>query len=268
MSHHQVASVPPAVLERVPTRPVRAVLALVGLSIGVTVAGSLVVGLVAPASDPLLRRLPVVLALLAMSLVVARRVGWSSLAAGGPSTWRSLGWLAAPVLVALVPLAWGWSPDRSTLAVLVVGYAATGLYEELWFRGVVLRAALPLGPGRAAALTAAVFGASHLPNILFGQNAAVTVAQAVGAATFGFGYAVLRLRTDALWALAATHAVLDLLLHTTGLHGGALWGVMVGQDVVLGVVGLVALRGGRRRAGTQVATQHEELRANVHAIVR
>ena len=46
--------------------------------------------------------------------------------------------------------------------------------------------------------------------------------------------------------LAGTHAVGDLLLHTTGLHGGALWAVMVGQDVVLFVVGLVALRGLRR----------------------
>ena len=78
----------------------------------------------------------------------------------------------------------------------------------------------------------------------------MTAAQAVGAAAFGFGYAVLRLRTNALWVLAATHAVLDLLLHTTGLHGGALWVVMVGQDVVLLVVGLVALRGIRRSDGS------------------
>jgi membrane protease YdiL (CAAX protease family) len=116
------------------------------------------------------------------------------------------------------------------------------VYEELWFRGLALRAALPLGPARAAALTALVFGAVHLANVLFGQNPAVTAAQAVGAACFGFGYAVLRLRTNALWVLAATHAVFDLLLHTTGLHGGALWAVMVGQDLVLLVVGLVAFR--------------------------
>jgi len=227
-------------------RPVRDVLAYVGVSLGVTALGSLVVELVAPESDQLLRRLPVVLVLLVLSLVVARRVGWTAIAAGGPATWRHVGWLTAPVLVALVPLAWGWSPDPTTLLALTLGYAATGVYEELWFRGLALRAALPLGPGRAAALTAAVFGASHLANMLFGQNAAVTAAQAVGAAAFGFGYAALRLRTNALWFLAGTHAVFDLLLHTTGLHGGALWGVMVGQDVVLFVVGLVALRSVRR----------------------
>ncbi|MGZ4595021.1 MAG: CPBP family intramembrane glutamic endopeptidase [Actinomycetes bacterium] len=227
-------------------RPVRDVLGYVGLSLGVTALGSRVVELAAPESDQLLRRLPVVLVLLVMSLAVARRVGWTAIAAGRPATWRHVGWLTAPVLVALVPLAWGWSPDPTTLVALALGYAATGVYEELWFRGLALRAALPLGPGRAAALTAVVFGASHLANVLFGQNVAVTAAQAVGAAAFGFGYAVLRLRTNALWFLAGTHALFDLLLHTTGLHGGALWAVMVGQDIVLFLVGLVALNGLRR----------------------
>lgn len=246
MSRNTVARALPDDLVTTSTRPVRNVLALVGISLGVTAVGSLLVALVAPQSDQLLRRLPVVLVLLAMSLVVARRIGWAAIAAGDPTTWRQVGWLTAPVLLALVPLAWGWSPDPSTLVALTLGYAATGVYEELWFRGVILRTALPLGPGRAAALTAVVFGASHLANAFFGQNIAVTAAQAFGAAAFGFGYAVLRLRTNALWVLAATHAGSDLLLHTTGLHGGALWVVMVGQDVVLFVVGLVALRGVRR----------------------
>lgn len=246
MSRNTVARALPDDLVTTSTRPVRNVLALVGISLGVTAVGSLLVALAAPQSDQLLRRLPVVLVLLAMSLVVARRIGWAAIAAGDPTTWRQVGWLTAPVLLALVPLAWGWSPDPSTLVALTLGYAATGVYEELWFRGVILRTALPLGPGRAAALTAVVFGASHLANAFFGQNIAVTAAQAFGAAAFGFGYAVLRLRTNALWVLAATHAGSDLLLHTTGLHGGALWAVMVGQDVVLFVVGLVALRGVRR----------------------
>lgn len=246
MSRNTVARALPDDVVTTSTRPVRNVLALVGISLGVTAVGSLLVALAAPQSDQLLRRLPVVLVLLAMSLVVARRIGWAAIAAGDPTTWRQVGWLTAPVLLALVPLAWGWSPDPSTLVALTLGYAATGVYEELWFRGVILRTALPLGPGRAAALTAVVFGASHLANAFFGQNIAVTAAQAFGAAAFGFGYAVLRLRTNALWVLAATHAGSDLLLHTTGLHGGALWVVMVGQDVVLFVVGLVALRGVRR----------------------
>lgn len=229
-------------------RPVRTSLALTGASVGLTLVGALAVGLAAPGSDPLLRRLPVVLALLAMALGVARRIGWRRVAAGGPATWRNTSLLVAPALVALVPLAWGWTPDTATLAVLTAGYLATGAYEELWFRGVMLRAALPLGPVRAATLTALLFGAAHLGNIAFGANLAVTLAQAVGAAAGGFGYAILRQRTNAVWALAGIHTVSDLLLHTTGLHGGALWAVLVGHDVALFVVGLLAVRGLRRTA--------------------
>ncbi len=70
----------------------------------------------------------------------------------------------------------------------------------------------------------------------------------MGAAAGGFGYAILRQRTNAVWALAAIHAVSDLLLHTTGLHGGALWAVLVGHDVALFVIGLIAARGLRRAA--------------------
>ncbi|MGN6300250.1 MAG: lysostaphin resistance A-like protein [Angustibacter sp.] len=228
-----------------------AVLALFAVSVGVTVAGAALLGWLAPHTDPTSRRLVVVMLLLVLSLVVVRRIGWSAVGASGPRSWRTTGWLVVPIVLALVPLAWGWSPDPSTLLVLAAGYAATGVYEELWFRGVVLRVALPLGAGRAGALSSAVFGAAHLANVLFGQNVVVTAAQAVGAACFGFGYAVIRMRTRALWVLAATHAVLDLLLHTTGLHGGALWGVMIGQDVLLLTVGFIALpaasaRGSRR----------------------
>lgn len=229
------------------TRPVRAAAALTGLTVGITVAGALLLARVAPGSDETMRRLVVVVLLLALSLLTAWRVGWSAVSAAGPGSWRSQGWLAAPVVLALVPLLWGWAPDRQTLATLVAGYTATGIYEELWFRGIVLRIALPLGAGRAAALSAIVFGAAHLANICFGQNPFIAAAQAVGAAAFGFGYAAVRLRTNALWVLAGAHAVTDLLLHTTGLRGGALWGVMVGQDLLLLAVGLVALRAAAKR---------------------
>lgn len=232
---------------RVP-HPMRDAVGLTGLAVGGTLLGAFVVELVAPESDPLLRRLPVVLLLLLTSLVVARRIGWRQVAAGGARTWHDLRLLAVPLGIALVPLAWGWAPEAGTLLALVVGYAATGAFEELWYRGIVLRAALPLGPVRAATVSAVLFGSAHLANIAFGASPAITAAQAVGSAAGGFGYAVLRLRTNAVWALAFIHGLGDLLLHTTGLRGGALWAVLVGHDVALFVWGLVvarALRPGR-----------------------
>ncbi|MEZ5116066.1 MAG: CPBP family intramembrane glutamic endopeptidase [Candidatus Nanopelagicales bacterium] len=238
-----------------PGHPVRTALALTAAAVVVTLVGAWVVDLLAPSADPLLRRLPVVLALMAMALLAARRIGWREVAAGGPSTWRSLYLLVVPALIALAPLAAGWSPEYAVLGALTLGYAATAVYEELWFRGVMLRSALPLGPVRAAVLTAVLFGASHLANVAFGANLAVTLAQAVGSAAGGFAYAVLRLRTRALWLLVAVHGVGDLLLHTTGLHGGMLWVALVGHDVALFACGLAALPRLRRAPYGASSTQ-------------
>ncbi len=196
------------------------------------------------------RRLVAVLALLVLAVAWSARVGWSRIAAGGPASWTNLRLLSVPAAAALVPLLWGWAPPSAgTLAVLVVGYAATGVYEELWFRGLMLRVASSLGPVRAATATAVLFGLSHLANIVFGQDVWITASQAVGATAFGFGYAVLRWRTRAVWLLAAIHAVGDLLLHTTGLHGGLLALVLVGHDVVVFVWGLLLMRPLRRVLG-------------------
>ncbi len=59
MSLRPVAVTTPAARVTIAARPVRTVLALVGLSIGVTVAGAFLVEWLAPESDQLLRRLPV-----------------------------------------------------------------------------------------------------------------------------------------------------------------------------------------------------------------
>lgn len=227
-------------------RPARTMLAMAGLAVAAAVAGQWLSGILAPQADPTTRRLVVVVALAAAALFWTSRIGWSRVAAGGPSGWRNLRLLSVPVAVALVPLLWGWTPPTAgALAVLVVGYAATGVYEELWFRGIMLRVASTLGPVRAATATAVLFGMSHLTNIVFGQNIWVTASQAVGATAFGFGYAILRWRTNAIWLLVAVHAVGDLLFHTTGLHGGLLALVLVGHDVLVLGWGLLLVRSAR-----------------------
>ncbi len=225
-------------------RPARTMLAMAGFAAAAAVAGQWLSGVLAPHADPMTRRLVIVVALAAAALLWSYRIGWSRVAAGGPSSWSNLRLLSVPAAVALVPLLWGWAPPTAgALAVLVVGYAATGIYEELWFRGIMLRAARTLGPVRAATATAVLFGVSHLTNVVFGQNVWVTASQAVGATAFGFGYAILRWRTNAVWLLVAVHAVGDLLFHTTGLYGAALALVLVGHDLLVFVWGLLLVRG-------------------------
>ncbi len=193
----------------------------------------------------LLRRLAAVLVVAAGAvLVVARAKAWRTTATAGPATWRDTRLLIVPALVALAPLATGLkTPAATTVVVLIVGYVATGVFEELWHRGVVLDALRPVGLRRAALVGGALFGASHLTNVAFGQPLAISLAQSVGAFCFGVGFSILRWRTNAVWLLAAIHAVGDLMFKITDLHGGALWGVLVGHDIVMLLWGLWCLRG-------------------------
>lgn len=146
---------------------------------------------------------------------------------------------AVPAILVLFPLAAGFGPvDAGSVGVLLLGYALTGFAEEGFFRGIMLEVLRPLGPMRSAALSSVLFGAVHLSNILIRGNAAVIIAQAVGAACFGFGYAALRLRTGTLIPLILLHFLTDVFLQIGALP---LIPVAVAQDVVLLGLGLVLL---------------------------
>jgi hypothetical protein len=214
----------------------------------VTVLVGVVGALVVPdASDDaqLVMRLVAVLLVAAMAIgVVAVTRSWRRVGASGPATWRRTGLLLVPLLVALAPVVTGLDlPATWTLLVLVAGYLATGVFEELWHRGVVLDTLRTVGLRRSAVIGGAFFALSHLANVFFGQALAICLAQMVGAFCFGVGFSIMRWRTDAVWLLAGIHAVGDLMFKITALHGGLLWGFLVGHDIVMLLWGLWILRG-------------------------
>jgi uncharacterized protein len=92
----------------------------------------------------------------------------------------------------------------------------------------------------AVLLSSALFGAAHLTNVLFRGNPALVAAQAVGAFSFGVGYAALRVRTGTIWPLMVLHMLTDLLAAVGGLPRIP---ILVAQDVILLGYGLFLLRG-------------------------
>ena len=223
-------------------------LALAAGLVAASSAGAVLIGvaltLLFPGSTDEARRLVavLVLAVAALGVVVVTR-GWRRTATTGPAHWRHTGLLVVPAVVAMAPLALGLNlPAASELAILVVGYVATGLFEEVWHRGVVLDVLRRLGLRRSAVLGGGLFGLAHLANVAFGQSLAVSFAQAVGAWCFGIGYGILRWRTGAVWLLVLVHAVGDLMFKVTNLHGGLLWAFLVGHDTLVLVWGLWCLR--------------------------
>ena len=225
-----------------PSRPRRTVVALGAANIAATVTGALVVAAMFPRASAWTARLLVLLALsAAVTAGLAATRGWR--AAGFRARVRRPGVLLVPAAVALAPLVGGVHlPGAGLLAVLLIGYALTGFFEEALFRGVLLGMLRPIGVWPAVWISSALFAAAHLPNVLFGQAPAVTLAQAVGTFCFGVGYAAVRLQIATVWPLMVLHFLTDLFLRVDALPAWAHWTAMVGGDTALLVYGLLLLR--------------------------
>lgn len=214
----------------------------------VIVAGAYAAAALFPDADGLTRSLVASVAALLYTVVVAGAVavrdgGWAGLGLTHPRYWRNLKLLAVPALITLAPLAGGVrSIEAGTAAVLLAGYVITGFMEELLDRGVVQRLLAPTGTAKAVWLGSALFGASHLTNVLFRPSVGLVAAQAFGAFCFGVGYAALRWRTNTIWPLMVLHFATDLFASIGGLPKIP---VLVAQDVVLVALGAYLIRKGR-----------------------
>ena len=222
--------------------PRRVAVALGAANITATVIGALGVAALFPEASEWTSRLAVVLALAVAVTALLVTTRGRDVAAFRVRV-RNPRLLVLPAAVALAPLLGGVDlPGARTLAVFVLGYAVTGFFEEALFRGLILGVLRPSGVWPAVLISSALFAAAHLPNMLFGQAPAITIAQAFGTFCFGVGYAAVRLRTGSVWPLMVLHFLTDLLLRIDALPAWAHWAVMVGGDTLLLVYGLVLLR--------------------------
>ena len=231
---------------RTSSRPRLLAALLLALTVGSVVVGALVLRVVAPGLSGMGAALAATVVLTSVTLVlVARVTGFRAAGFTGPRSWRHPLLFVVPAALVPVPLLAGVRPlGAGTVAVLVVGYALTGFTEEALWRGVVLRVLRPAGPATAVLFSSALFGTAHLANVLFRDNVALVVAQAVGAACFGVGYAAVALRTGTIWPLMLLHMLTDLFAAVGALPKIP---ILVGQDVVLLVFGLLVLHRGSRR---------------------
>ncbi len=136
----------------------------------------------------------------------------------GVSEWRDLRILRLPVLLLFVPFVRGFRPlPGSELAVLIVGYVATGFFEEAIFRGMILSLLRPRGIWFAVLVSSLLFGLAHFSNVILRGNVPLTALQAFGSAVGGIGLAALRLRTRSIWPVIVLHAVHDLFFQLGAL---------------------------------------------------
>lgn len=152
---------------------------------------------------------------ISLALIAALLVSWLG-------WWRRIGFRPSqrPVVDSLlwVPLcpilAWNvYQIDFDSLVTplrmvgLLLLTALAAFVEEVYFRGLMLRALESKGVWRAAALSAVLFGLMHLLNALAGSDLAMTAGRVAYAAAIGFAYAAYALHTGLIWPLILVHAL-------------------------------------------------------------
>jgi membrane protease YdiL (CAAX protease family) len=139
--------------------------------------------------------------------------------------------LAYPVLAGTPFLLFGWNlAPTDVVPMVLVGAPLIALNEELFFRGVVLEGLRPQGWRNAIIGSAALFGASHVVNIVAGASLPFTVMQVAATTAGGVAFAAIRIRTGSLWPLLILHVVLDVMALTT------LTGDAVSQPILIPVL--------------------------------
>ena len=104
------------------------------------------------------------------------------------------------------------------LAVALVVLVAVG--EETAFRGVLLPLLLPRGVGFAVTVSSALFGLTHLANLVLGAPLPGVLLQVLFAGMGAAGFAALRLRTGSLWPSIVLHAAYDLIFRVVVIEPG------------------------------------------------
>jgi membrane protease YdiL (CAAX protease family) len=97
------------------------------------------------------------------------------------------------------------SPGRALVWLGLTAIAA--FVEEVYYRGLMIRALEPRGLWKAAMLPALLFGATHVFNGLAGFNWGIVAGQVIYATAIGFAYSAYALRTGLLWPVIIVHAL-------------------------------------------------------------
>jgi len=153
-----------------------------------------------------------------------------------------LGWVAIVGAIIVFVMSLSQIPSDSFIApsiphlfiVILHPLFGTGLFEEVLFRGLVLKLLLVVfgdskkGIVKAALISSLIFGAIHIVNAFFGAGLLPTISQVIYATAIGIFFAALYLRTRNL--------LVPILLHALINFSSQIFGAIVSHDGFLQLI--------------------------------
>jgi len=143
-----------------------------------------------------------------ISVVLLTRLRWWKEVGFRPLGEYRLLWLPAlPLIVTLIEFSFGGGRlVRGTVVLFMLGLTVlNGFAEEVFYRGLMLRALVPKGIWRALVVTSLIFAFTHSMNVLTGWSPERVLWQLCYSFAFGFGWAAFALRTGTIWPLILIH---------------------------------------------------------------
>jgi membrane protease YdiL (CAAX protease family) len=176
---------------------------------------------------------------------------WDKSRLTAPLNRRALVYLLPFAVAVFIPVVFGLAvpdvslvrgeflPDWATLLVIIVGVAlGAALFEEILYRGVLLRALEPRGHLFAGIVTAIAFGLTHISKIILGGSVVEWLPAMILIIPTGIGLAAVAFRLESIWPLIVWHFAVDV----TGLLGAgqsqAYTFATLGFILFVGVMGL------------------------------
>jgi len=197
---------------------------------------------------------------------------WDEIRLTGPVDRRGLVYLLPFAVMVALPVAFGLAipeislvegellPAWASLLVVVLGVAlGAAVFEEILYRGVLLRALEPRGRLFAGVVTATAFGLTHVSKIILGGSAAEWLPAMLVIIPTGIGLAAVAFRLGSIWLLVVWHFAVDVTGLLAASQPGAYVFSLLAIVVTVGVMGVWLLRQDDRaaRSHTPVAPENE-----------
>jgi len=143
-----------------------------------------------------------------IGLVLLTRMRWWKEVGFRPLRECHLLWLPALPLIGTLYqfFSGGGELARGTVVLfMLVLTALNGFAEEVFYRGLMLRALVEKGVWRALLITSLIFAFTHSMNVLTGWSPERVLWQLCYSFAIGFGWAAFALRTGTIWPLILIH---------------------------------------------------------------